>query len=264
MRRLLPALVAVALALGGCQAADRTPPAVVGLDLDPVARTSPATVTGPLSGLTIVVDPGHAGVYDKERSGELITTNGLRVPCYTSGATAPDGTGEHSLNFDLARRTAAALRALGAATTFTRVDDTTFGPCNDRRATLANQARADALVSLHADSDAAGKRGFHIIYAPQMAGGRTVEEASKGLAEAVASGLRATPIRPANYKGTPEMPIDPRANIAALNGLTATPGVLVEVGNLNNPDDWSALRQPATRDAVATAIADGVRVGLRR
>lgn len=266
--RPAPLLIAPVLALAiltGCQRPDPGPPPV--LDLDTAAEPSRAlspTAAGPLSGTTIVVDAGHAGVYDKRRSGALITTNGLKVPCYTAGAQALDGTGEHALNFDVAKRTAAALRAQGAAVVLTRSDDASFGPCNDARAEVANQANADAVVALHADFGSGPDRGFHVIYATTMAGGPDVQARSKHFAARLATALQHSPMPPANYKGTPDLPIDPRENIAALNGLRLAPGVLVEVGNLNNADDWEALRRPATRDAVAAAVADGVRRGLGR
>ncbi len=265
-RSLLAAALGSAL-LVGCSAGtpDQPPPPLVGLDTAPEAATTlRPTAKGPLTGTIVLVDPGHAGVYDKERSGKLSSTNGLQVPCYTAGAQAVDGTGEHTLNFDLAKRTATALRARGATVVLTRADDASFGPCNGERAAVANKAKADAVVALHADSDGEDKRGFHIIYAAKMAGGKQVQAASKTFAERMATALKQAPVPPANYKGTPDLPIDPRENIAALNGLQRAPGVLVEVGNLNNPADWEALRQPATRDAVASAVADGVRAGLGR
>lgn len=263
--RLTAAAVA-ALLLTGCQLGSARPPKVAGLDVAAVqAATQPPTASGPLDGLRIVVDPGHAGTWDKETSGKVSETfGGVKVPCYTAGATAPDGTTEHALNFDLAKRTAAALRALGATTVYTRTDDASFGPCNDDRGKLANTAGADALVALHGDSDAASKRGFHVIYATQMRGGARVAAASKAMAQDVADALRGSGLPPANYKGTPDSPIDPRTNIAALNELATAPGVLVEIGNLNSPDDWATIARPETRDALAEAVARGVQASLDR
>ena len=179
--------------LAGCSAGapEQPPPPIVGLDTAPeAAKTLPPTAKGPLTGAIVLVDAGHAGVYDKERSGKLTSTNGLQVPCYTAGAQAVDGTGEHTLNFDLAKRTAAALRARGATVMLTRADDASFGPCNDERAAVANTTKADAVVALHADSDGADKRGFHVIYAAKMAGGKQVQTASKTFAERMAAALK--------------------------------------------------------------------------
>lgn len=222
------------------------------------------TASGPLTGRTIVVDPGHAGVYDRAVAGHLLDMGpaGSR-PCHTFGATAPDGTAEHSLNFGVASRLAAHLRDRGATVVVTRADDDSPGPCNDDRARLANAHGADLLVSVHFDGDSAGKHGFHLIYAPNMVGGEALTERSRTVALALANALRAgTPLPPANYKGTPDAPLDPRTNLGALSLLEATPGVLVELANLGSPDDWALVRDPATLDAAASALADGVVTAL--
>lgn len=273
MRTPIALVAAVtALALTSCSAPRFSPPAppppraVEGLATTAATgkRLAP-TAKGRLSGKVVVVDAGHAGAQDPAQSGRLIDTfGGKKVPCYTSGATAPDGTPEHTLNFDLALRTAAALRAKGATVVLTRTDDTKKGPCNDARGRAANTAKAHLLLSLHADSDAAHKRGFHLIHSPEMRGGRKVQERSLAAARALGDALKAAPIPPANYKGTPESPTDPRTNMAILNELATTPGVLVEVGNLGNSEDWALLARAATRDAVAAALAEGAQEALLR
>lgn len=228
-------------------------PAAEGVRLEP-------TKAGPLTGRTIVVDPGHAGVYDRAVSGHIIDMDmvGAR-PCYTSGTTTIDGTPEHTLNHAIARNLAAQLRARGALVVMTRGDDESLGPCNDDRARIANRAQADLLVSIHGDGDAEDRRGFHIIYAPNMAGGDALTERSRQAALTLAGALRRhTPLPPANYKGTPDAPIDPRTNLGALSLLESTPGVLVELGNLKNADDVALLTGQANRDAVASALAAGV------
>lgn len=263
-RRVL-AVLATVLALTGCSLlpnvlsrADgpsgppfQRPPAQ-GIRLDP-------TASGPLTGRTIVVDPGHAGTYDRAVSGHLLDMGiaGTR-PCYTAGTTAVDGTPEHDLNHEVGRLLTTALRARGATVVLTR-DVDGLGPCNDDRARIANRADADLLVSIHGDGDAEHKRGYHILYAPNMAGGDALTERSRQAALVLARALRKdSPLPPANYKGTPEAPIDPRTNLGALSLLEDTPGVLVELGNLKNADDWRLLSREPNRQKTATALADGV------
>ena len=222
------------------------------------------TTKGKLSGRTIVVDAGHGGRYDAAISGHIIDMPLVgRRPCYTNGTTATDGTPEHTLNHAIARNLAAQLRARGATVVLTRADDESFGPCNDDRARIANRAKADLLVSIHGDGDAETRRGFHIIYASNMAGGDALSEQSRKAALTIARSLRKhSPLPPANYKGTPDAPIDPRTELAALSLLEATPGVLVELGNLKNAKDVALLSGKAHRDAVAFALADGVQRAL--
>lgn len=123
----------------------------------------------------------------------------------------------------------------------------------------SNRAGADLLVSIHGDGDAESRRGYHIIYAPNMAGGEALTERSKQAALTIAGSLRRhSPLPPANYKGTPDALIDPRTNLGALSLLEEAPGVLVELGNLKNPRDVELLTGQANRDAVSSALADGV------
>ncbi len=69
---------------------------------------------------------------------------------------------------------------------------------------------------------------------------------------------QAQPPAPANYKGTPDAPIDARDNIAALALFEDAPGILVELGNLKNPKDVALLTGQKNRDAAASALADGI------
>ncbi len=128
----------------------------------------------------------------------------------------------------------------------TRGDDASLGPCNDDRARIANRAGADLVVSIHGDGDAESKRGFHIIHPVAMAGGEALTERSRTAALTMAQSLRKrSPLPPANYKGTPDAPID-------------APGILVELGNLKNPKDVALLTGQKNRDAAASALADGI------
>jgi len=79
----------------------------------------------------IVIDPGHGG--------------------HDTGTIGPEGLEEKDLVLDVGRRLGKLLEArLGAEVVYTRKDDT-FIPLETRTA-VANQARADLFVSIHANS----------------------------------------------------------------------------------------------------------------
>ncbi len=79
----------------------------------------------------IVIDPGHGG--------------------HDTGTIGPDGLEEKNLVLDVGRRLGKLLETrLGAEVVYTRKDDT-FIPLETRTA-VANQARADLFVSIHANS----------------------------------------------------------------------------------------------------------------
>lgn len=92
----------------------------------------------------IVIDPGHGG--------------------HDTGTIGPNGLEEKDLVLDVGRRLGKLLEArLGAEVVYTRKDDT-FIPLETRTA-VANQARADLFVSIHANSSRdAGARGVETYY----------------------------------------------------------------------------------------------------
>jgi N-acetylmuramoyl-L-alanine amidase len=92
----------------------------------------------------IVIDPGHGG--------------------HDTGTIGPNGLEEKDLVLDVARRLGRLLETrLGAQVVYTRKDDT-FIPLETRTA-IANQARADLFISIHANSSHdEGARGVETYY----------------------------------------------------------------------------------------------------
>jgi N-acetylmuramoyl-L-alanine amidase len=92
----------------------------------------------------IVIDPGHGG--------------------HDTGTIGPNGLEEKDLVLEVSRRLGKLLETrLGAEVVYTRKDDT-FIPLETRTA-VANQARADLFVSIHANSSHdAGARGVETYY----------------------------------------------------------------------------------------------------
>jgi N-acetylmuramoyl-L-alanine amidase len=92
----------------------------------------------------IVIDPGHGG--------------------HDTGTIGPNGLEEKDLVLDVGRRLGKLLETrLGAEVVYTRKDDT-FIPLETRTA-VANQARADLFVSIHANSSRdAAARGVETYY----------------------------------------------------------------------------------------------------
>jgi len=95
----------------------------------------------------IVIDPGHGG--------------------HDTGTIGPNGLEEKDLVLDVGRRLGKLLEArLGAEVVYTRKDDT-FIPLETRTA-VANQARADLFVSIHANSshdpDARGVETYYLNF----------------------------------------------------------------------------------------------------
>jgi N-acetylmuramoyl-L-alanine amidase len=246
-------------------------------DKKPWQRMPPATVApkpeskrqgGPLSGVTISVDPGHNGgnFSHPEEIGRPVPAgvNGTTKPCNTTGTATNDGTlTEAQFNWDVAEDIVPRLEGLGATVFLTRHSNDGVGPCVDERAEIANRAHAAVALSIHADgNEAAGAHGFDVIHAsttemvdPSVAG------PSLKLAEAERDALVGAGVPPANYVG--EDGLDARSDLAGLN-LARVPAVLVELGNMRDAEEAVELEDPAYRHKLADALAAGIVAFLGR
>ncbi|MBK8447547.1 MAG: N-acetylmuramoyl-L-alanine amidase [Micropruina sp.] len=225
----------------------------------PTRTTSPSasTTTRPLAGRTIVVDPGHNGVWTKALNRQVPAGNGRTKACNSSG-TAGGDFAEHAFTWATGQALADRLRTLGATVTLTRPNDRGSGPCVNVRAARTNAADADLLISLHADGNLAkGARGYHIIVSSTMIGGGAVERRSMALARNLRSHLDATSTMPRSTYIGDGTAIHARTDIAGLNLITV-PGVMLELGNMRNATDLALQRSPAWRASVAKALAAGV------
>ncbi|MEW9549854.1 N-acetylmuramoyl-L-alanine amidase [Nonomuraea sp. NPDC050783] len=258
MRAYLVALTvsaALSCACGG-PAASRAPEAA-----QPATPSTPSsTAASPLRGRTVVLDPGHNGgnaSHPREINRQVDVING-RKACNTTGTETADGYSEHAFTWDVASRLKPILERMGARVVLTRPDDKGVGPCVTERAAIGNQARADAVLSIHGDGAAAGGHGFHVI-TPGLLRGHNDEvvQPSRELGRAVRDAYRAgTGLPYATY--TAKDGLQTRTDLGGLN-LSTRPAVFIECGNMRNPGDAAKLSRPAFRQRMATALAAGVR-----
>jgi N-acetylmuramoyl-L-alanine amidase len=233
----------------------------------PPATSAPPT-SSPLEGMTISADPGHNGgnFSDPEAIDRLVPAgaSGRMKPCNTTGTATDDGSlTEAQFNWDVAQDLVPRLEQLGATVVLTRHSNDGVGPCVDERAEIANRAHAAVALSIHADGNLSeGAHGFDVIHpateemvAPEMAG------PSLKLAEAERNALVEAGISPANYVGSEGL--DERSDLAGLN-LAKVPAVLVELGNMREPEEAARLEDPAYRNELADALAAGIVSFLRR
>lgn len=215
-----------------------------------------------LGDATIVIDPGHNGGASAAFNNRQVPAgNGRMKACNTSGTAVPGGVSEHAVNFRLATELGRQLRAAGARVVFTRETDDGAGPCVNDRAAVGNRARADAVVSVHADgSDSASARGFHVIRSTTMVGGPAIEAASERLAKAVVATFEGTGMPRSTYLGGGTA-ITPRDDIAGLN-LSRVPAVMLEAGNLHHPSDAQLLTDPAFVRTQARALVTALETWL--
>lgn len=194
----------------------------------------PTPVPGPLSGLTIAVDPGHGG-YDGGAVGRV------------------SGTPEKGLNLDVALRLTEILKGQGADVVLTRTDD--YALCDEdppirkklqdmqRRAKIIVGSGADMVLSIHMNEYAGrSQSGPQVFYREECPAGRLLAGA---IQEAMVEGL------------------SPAMERTALGGdyyiLTlGVPSALVECGFLSNKKEEALLLTEEYRQKVAASIAQGV------
>ena len=213
------------------------------------------TARGPLWGRTIVVDPGHNGrAVAAINSRQVPDGRGGHKACNTTGTASNSDYSEHAHNWAVAGQLTKLLRQRGASVVLTRPSDIGVGPCVDERAAIGNRARADLVLSIHADGAAASARGFHIIRSEAMAGGSRITARSTRLATLTRDSFAAATRLPrSTYLGAGTA-ITPRRDIAGLN-LSKVPGVMLEAGNMRNATDAALLRSPAFRAKEAAGLA---------
>lgn len=214
---------------------------------------------GPLSGFTVVIDPGHNGgnADAPEEIAASVPAGPGQKECDTVGAESADGYPEHAFNLDFSLHMRDELEERGAEVVLTREDDEGVGPCIDERAAIGNEAGADAAVSVHADGGSESGRGFHVI-APGRVEGFTEEivAPSRRLAEELRDAFAEDAGLPASdYLG--EEGLDERTDLGGLN-LSTVPKVFLEAGNMRNAEDAALLEDPQWREEAAAVAAGAV------
>ncbi len=212
----------------------------------------------------IVIDAGHGG--------------------HDTGTIGPTGLMEKDLCLDVALRLGKIIqqRLPAADVLFTRSDDT-FIPLEERTH-IANQAKADMFISIHANSSQdSGARGIETYYlnlkgsadamevaarenatsdqgihelqdlVKQIARTEKIDE-SKEFAEDVQDSLAKRvqkAVKPVKNRGVRKAPF------VVLIGADM-PSILTEISFLSNPADEKMLKQPDHRQRVAEGIFQGV------
>ncbi|WP_328882013.1 N-acetylmuramoyl-L-alanine amidase [Streptomyces sp. NBC_00299] len=234
----------------------------------PTPTADSTSVSGPLQGKVVVIDPGH-NPNNFQHTAEInrkvnIGTNWKE--CDTTGTSTNDGYTEAKFTLDVAHRMRTLLQKQGATVKFTQDGDRSWGPCVDERAEIGNKADADAVVSIHADGAGAGQRGFHVILPGKVDAGAAdtgpIVAPSRDLGERIAgSFVRVTGNAPSNYIGDGTGLVT-RKDLGGLN-LSTVPKVFIECGNMRDTKDAALLTSGTWRQKAAQGISEGIVSFLR-
>ncbi|MBO3747985.1 N-acetylmuramoyl-L-alanine amidase [Streptosporangiaceae bacterium NEAU-GS5] len=225
----------------------------------PTPKAGTRTPGKPLAGKIVVLDPGHNGgnaSHPKEINRLVDIVTG-RKPCNTTGTATDSGYSEHAFNWDVAIRLQKVLKKEGATVVLTRLNDQGVGPCIDARAAIGTKAKADAVLSIHADGAGPSDHGFHVILPGRVPGHNdAIIASSQRLGLAIRSAYRAgTGVPYANYIGKKAIAI--RTDLGGLN-LATRPSVLIECGNMRNKGDAADFTSASFRQKAADSLAVGL------
>lgn len=209
-------------------------------------------LAGSASAATVVIDPGHD--LRANLATEPIGPGSAQRKIKDGGGTRGVVTGirEADLVLDVSLRLRALLRRAGVRVviTRTRTDATSIG--NVARARIANEARADLFLRVHADGHPASSavRGSHVLV-PALRTGWTddVYQPSRRAAELVLAELVRT-------LGFPRRGISERADFTGFNWADV-PVILVELGFMTNPTEDRLLARDAVRQRAALGLCRG-------
>lgn len=230
---------------------------------DPTQAKDPEVGEKPLAGKVIVLDPGH-NPNNRDHAAEInrkVDIGTARKECDTTGTATNGGYAEADFTLDVARRARTLLRAQGAEVRLTHDGTPAFGPCIDERAEAGNRAGADAVVSIHADGNGPGARGFHVILPGRVSEGRAdttaIVKPSRELGEELKTHFaKRTGSKPSNYVGN-DTGFTVRTDLGGLN-LSTVPKVFIECGNMRDAKDADLLTDAAWRQRAAHGITNGI------
>ncbi|MFN2538228.1 MAG: N-acetylmuramoyl-L-alanine amidase [Mycobacteriales bacterium] len=174
-----------------------------------------------LPGKVVVIDPGHGGPDRGARAHHLE---------------------EAALVEDLAARLEGRLSAVGVRAVLTRGPDSC--PTEEQRAGLANDVRADLVISLHVDrADSPRCQGVATYHYGTGSG------ITSTVGEQLASLVQREVVARTDF-------LDCRAHAKTwtLLRLTQMPAVRLELGHVTHAGDAARLDDPAVRDVVAEAV----------
>ena len=194
----------------------------------------------------VCIDPGHPS--ENNDGGELL--NGVR---------------EVEVNWAVAQALRKLLEEHGYAVVLTKASLGEY-VTNKRRAEIANEAGADLMLRLHADSEGPG--GFTIYYARKQGQVKGVKGPSPAMIEASAraanafhgaltSALRGR-LKDNGVKGDEQTFIGGKQGALTGSIYSRVPALLVEMVNLAKPTDAKWISDPANQEVLAQAMFAGI------
>lgn len=199
----------------------------------------------------ICIDPGHQlkGNSQKEPIGPGATTKKPKVSSGTQGVVTKKP--EYVLNLEISLKLKKELEQRGYKVIMTR-DKHKVNLSNKDRSDIANKAKADLFIRIHADGDTSSKtEGFSVLYPAKSNKYTTgIYAESKLASEYIQQAMKTS--TQAKSKG-----VVPRSDLTGFN-WSKVAVTLVEVGFMTNPAEDKRMSTAAYQDKLVTGISTGV------
>ena len=220
-----------------------TPEPSEGEEAGPVASTSGA-------GKIVCIDAGHQskGNSDTEPLGPGSSESKAKCSSGTSGAVGGD---EYILNLAVAKYLQAELEARGYTVVMTRTTND-VNLSNKERATIANDAGADAFIRIHADSstNTSAEGLYTICMTSDNPFNASLYDKSRKLSDCILeSATAATGAKPRYVYESDEY--------SGIN-WSKVPVTIIEMGFMSNEKEDKLLADDSYRRKMAKGIADGI------
>jgi N-acetylmuramoyl-L-alanine amidase len=199
----------------------------------------------------ICIDPGHQlkGNNQLEPIGPGATVKKPKVSSGTRGVATKKP--EYVLNLEISLKLKKELEKRGYKVVMTR-EIHNVDISNKQRSEIANKAKADLFIRIHADGDTSPKTaGFSVLYpSPSNKYTKAIYAKSKKASEMIYQGMKST--TKAKSKG-----VVPRSDLTGFN-WSKVPVTLIEAGFMTNPSEDRRMSQPSYQDLIVKGISNGV------
>lgn len=201
---------------------------------------------------TIVIDPGHSSVGNREKEPIAPNSQTMKTKDVLGATGVFSKVPEHITTVAISNILKEKLTDMGFNVIMTK-DEVEKSLSNVDRAKIGNEANADLVVRIHADSSESNEaKGASVLIPPKNQYTSDISEASLAYGEKIIS----------TY--TNELNIKNRGTIYRddMTGFnwSQVPVVILEMGFLSNKEDDLFLSDEANHDKIATSIANSIKL----
>ena len=225
--------------------------AIVLILLIAVAAVTVPRFLGSKDSYVVVIDAGHQAKanHDQEPVGPGADKMKDKVSSGTTGVST--GTPEFELNLAVALKLQKELELRGYTVIMIRTaNDVDIS--NAERAEVANKAKADAFIRIHADGseDSTVTGMMTICQTKKNKYNGKLYKKSRALADCVLKGM-------VDATGNPKSKVWETDTMSGIN-WAKVPTIIVEMGYMTNPEEDELMATEEYRDKLAKGMADGL------